>query len=83
MAVVVFYSAYYHSPVGRLRLLSDGERLTGLKIGEPKYSTDMAADDIREQEDLPVFIRTRAWLDDYFQGKNPHISSLPLSPRVS
>lgn len=77
----MFYSAYYNSPIGKLLLASDGKNLTGLWIEKQKYYADTAPDDIQEQADLPIFIKTREWLDKYFQGKNPAVSELPLAPR--
>lgn len=77
----MFYSAYYDSPIGKLLLASDGKNLTGLWIEKQKYYADTAPDDIQEQADLPIFIKTREWLDKYFQGKNPAVSELPLAPR--
>ena len=77
----MFYSSYYNSPVGRLLLASDGANLTGLWIEKQKYYADTAPDDIREKDDLPVFIKTKAWLDRYFKGDTPLISDLPLAPQ--
>ncbi len=77
----MLYSAYYNSPIGRLLLASDGKNLTGLWIEKQKYYADTVPDDIQEQADLPIFIKTREWLDKYFQGKNPAVSELPLAPR--
>lgn len=76
----MFYSAYYDSPIGKLLLASDGENLTGLWIEKQKYYADTAPKDIQEKPDLPVFAQTRQWLDEYFQGKQPPISELPLAP---
>lgn len=78
----MLYSAYYNSPIGRLLLASDGKNLTGLWIEKQKYYADTVPDDIQEQADLPIFIKTREWLDKYFQGKNPAVSELAAgSPR--
>lgn len=77
----MFYSSYYNSPVGKLLLASDGTNLTGLWIEKQKYYADTAPDDIREKDDLPVFIKTKAWLDRYFKGDTPLISDLPLAPQ--
>jgi methylated-DNA--[protein]-cysteine S-methyltransferase len=77
----MFYSTYYNSPIGKLLLASDGKNLTGLWIEKQKYYADTAPDNIQEQADLPIFIKTREWLDKYFQGKNPAVSELPLAPR--
>lgn len=58
------------SPVGVLTLASDGESLTGLWIEGQKYhSATMSATSI--ERDLPVFVLTRQWLEDYFNGEQP------------
>ena len=63
----MFYSAYYHSPIGKLMLAGDEQNLTGLWIEKQKYYADTAPEDIREKEDLPVFVKTKEWLDQYFE----------------
>ena len=56
------YVCHYSSPVGILRLESDGKALTGL------WFTDQSS----TQEDiLPIFDETIRWLDIYFSGKDP------------
>lgn len=65
----------YLSPIGPLRLTSDGNALTGLWFHDRK--PDPAADQCRE--DLAIFDSTRRWLDDYFSG-NPRKIDFPLAP---
>lgn len=65
----------YHSPIGPLRLTSDGTALTGLWFHDRK--PDAAADQYRE--DLAIFNSAKRWLDDYFSG-NPRKLDFPLSP---
>ncbi len=77
----MFYKTSYNSPLGHLLLASDGINLTGLWIENQKYFADTVPDDIQEKADLSVFIKTKEWLDKYFQGKNPKISDLPLAPK--
>lgn len=76
----MFYSAYYNSVIGRLLLVGDGQNLTGLWIERQKYYADTMPAEIKESPDLPLFVKTRKWLDDYFQGKKPDISDIPLAP---
>ena len=76
----MFYKTGYTSPIGKLLLASDGSNLTGLWIEKQKYYADTAPKDIQEKASLPIFIRTKKWLDEYFQGKKPQISDLPLAP---
>lgn len=76
----MFYSAFYDSPVGKLFMTSDGINLTGLWIKKQKYPAGIDPRDVREKEDLPVFVQTAGWLDKYFQKQNPEIRELPLAP---
>ena len=60
------YHTDYSSPIGTISITSDGEALTGLsfrKQGECLYNAS--------QNELPVFIQTRRWLDIYFSGNIP------------
>ena len=64
------------SPLGQLTLTSDGIALTGLWM-----DTQIIPDaHYIHQDGLPVFLQTKAWLVDYFLGKNPDVHDLPLSP---
>ena len=64
------------SPLGILTLTSDGESLTGLWMD----SQDPPKAEYTRKDDLPVFQRTRHWLDAYFLGNTPAPADLPLSP---
>lgn len=61
--MIMEYFNHYDSPVGTLLLVSDGNNLTGLYMHRP----------IPEETDLPVFARTKQWLDAYFRGENPGV----------
>ena len=59
------------SPLGELLIVSDGTCLTGLTIqSQPDSSW--------QQGDLPLFDTVRSWLTEYFAGKRPDVSCLPL-----
>lgn len=79
----MFYSMHYPSPVGELLLASEDENIVGLWIEGQKYFADTVIDEITEKPKLPVFSTARQWLDQYFAGKNPSISGLPLAPQGS
>ena len=76
----MYYSTHYKSPVGDILLVSDGNNIIGLWIGEQKYIGNTMPKDITEKDDLPIFREVIAWLDDYFAGKQPQLSRLPLAP---
>ncbi len=71
------YTTHYDSPLGKLTLAGDGENLTGLWFDGQKYAPYPSPESPAPQE-LPVFIRTRQWLDIYFSGKAPGFTP-PLS----
>ena len=64
------YISKYASPVGMLTLASNGESLTGLWIEGQDYFPELDQSAI-VKDDLPVFLQTIQWLEDYFKGKNP------------
>lgn len=67
----------YDSPLGGIILASDGKALTGLWFSGQKYFGDtLGKTPVRKA--LPVFDRTKEWLDIYFSGKDPDFTP-PLS----
>ena len=77
------YTMKYQSPLGEVLVASDGENITGLWLEGQKYFLSTMDDILIEKEDLPVFIAVKKWLTQYFAGKNPDISPIPLAPRGS
>lgn len=75
-----YYSAYYDSPVGRIMLGTNDKGLVGLWIEGQKYFGDTVDGEFMEKPELPVFNAVRKWLDEYFAGNKPSISSLALAP---
>lgn len=69
-------SRSYPSPLGLLTLVSDGTSLTGLRFSSEKPCRTSA-----EPDTFPLFRETALWLDAYFSGDQPAVSSLPLLPR--
>lgn len=64
------------SPLGTITLASDGEFLTGLWLEGQRHFVCPSATDA----ELPIFVETKRWLSDYFQGKNPGPTP-PLAPK--
>jgi methylated-DNA-[protein]-cysteine S-methyltransferase len=60
----------YKSPFGGIILASDGEALTGLWFAGQKYFGSTLSCENNEKQ-LPVFEKTKAWLDCYFGGGEP------------
>ena len=83
MHVLLWYrkadmAVYVHtcnSPLGLIRMTSDGQSLTSLKFEDHPMPETSA--------DLPVFEQTEHWLNQYFKGKIPDIDIpvfLPVTP---
>lgn len=59
----------YLSPLGIIKLESDGEYLTGLWFDKSKDSNKRMVNN--EYKNLSIFDETKKWLDIYFSGFNP------------
>ena len=71
------YIHYYNSPLGRITLASDGEKLSGLWFEGQKYYGSTLSEE-NEQRKLLIFEQTGQWLDTYFSGQQPDFTP-PLS----
>ena len=71
------YIHYYDSPLGRITLASDGEKLSGLWFEGQKYYGSTLSEE-NEQRKLLIFEQTGQWLDTYFSGQEPDFTP-PLS----
>lgn len=76
----MIYSTNYVSPIGLIKLASDGKFLIGLWMEGQKYFGDTISEEMIEQNKGLIFDKTRDWLDRYFAQKRPAISELPLAP---
>ena len=73
------FESRLHSPLGEVRLRSDGESLKGLWfVGQVNDAKDI--DDIEIKNDLPIFGQVESWLESYFSGKQASIT-IPLQPK--
>jgi methylated-DNA--[protein]-cysteine S-methyltransferase len=73
------FESRLHSPLGEVRLRSDGESLIGLWfVGQVNDAKDI--DDIEIKNDLPIFGQVESWLESYFSGKQASIT-IPLQPK--
>jgi len=76
----MYYKTTHQSPLGILTLACTENALVGLWTEEQKYFGDTLLENTTENPNIPIFDKTKKWLDDYFAGKNPAISELPLAP---
>lgn len=80
---LMYYATDYISPLGRVKLTTDGEALIGLWLEGQKYFGGKVKEEFVENRSLPVLENAKDWLDRYFAGKKPEISELPLAPMGS
>lgn len=74
------YISKFKVPLGEVLLASDGTNLVGLWLeGQQRFAAGLSGAQVRK-DDLPIFQRTRAWLEEYFAGKNPALEGLVLAP---
>ena len=67
------------TPLGEVRLRSDGKSLTGLWfVGQVNDAKDNS--DIEIKDDLPIFGQVETWLESYFSGNQTPII-FPLQPK--
>lgn len=60
----------YDSPLGRITLAGDGEKLTGLWFSGQKYYGSTLTGTLAQGR-CPAFDQAMRWLDIYFAGKSP------------
>lgn len=76
----MIYKTYYNSKVGKILLASKDNKLIGLWIEGQKYYLEKLNEEIIEKDDEPILLKTKEWLNRYFQGEKPDIKELPLAP---
>ena len=79
----MIYISYYSSPLGELLLASEDDKLIGLWMEGQKYYFSNITGEIRRNDDDIVLIKTKKWLDRYFNGENPDVDELELNPKGS
>ena len=72
------YYCTYESKIGLLYLISDGESLSGCYLEGQKYFPNNI-DNYLLDEELAIFVKSKAWLEKYFNGENPSIDEIPLN----
>ena len=79
----MYYSTIYSSPIGKITLASDGEKMIGLWNEGQKYHGDAIFKNMTVKNNIPVFDNTKKWLDRYFAGEKPAACELPVAPMGS
>ena len=70
------YISHYISPVGNILLAADHAGLTGLWFEGQKYFA-RSLDREHEEKEIPLFAKTKQWLNIYFSGIEPDFA-VPL-----
>jgi methylated-DNA-[protein]-cysteine S-methyltransferase len=68
------YTPHWQSPLGTIKLASDGEALVGLWFDGQKSGAAALDPCHEERADLPVFDETKLWLEIYFNGHVPYFT---------
>ncbi|MCL2202307.1 MAG: methylated-DNA--[protein]-cysteine S-methyltransferase [Oscillospiraceae bacterium] len=76
----MYYKTTYKSPIGIITLASDGENLLGLWNENQKYHGASIPEEMTKEDSLEIFAKAKNWLEQYFEGKQPGIETLPLAP---
>ena len=66
----------YISPIGELKLISKNNKLIGVHIIRKESSKN--TNKIIQDNDEPILIKTKLWLDEYFKGNKPNINELEI-----
>ena len=68
---------YYDSIVGKLTIVTSCNKLIGLYMENQKKDFKKTKEEVLLEEDDTI-IKTKKWLDDYFDRKKPSIESLDI-----
>ena len=72
------YYCTYESKIGLLYLISDGNSLIGCYLEGQKYFPNNI-DNYYLNEELSILVKSKDWLEKYFNGENPSIDEIPLN----
>ena len=79
----MIYTTHYKSPIGDLLLASKEGKLIGLWIEGQKYYKSNFLEEMEENENEKILLKTKKWLDRYFRNQKPRINELELNPIAS
>lgn len=80
MEIFMYYTAHYTSPVGALTIAANETSITGLWIDGQKYYAATLPDKVQCDEQHPILVNAKLWLDRYFSGRKPKSSELSIAP---
>ena len=70
----MLYRSHYDSPLGLILLAADEVGLTGLWLEGQKHYAKKLSRELDMEEELPIFIAAKRWLDQYFSGQVPEVA---------
>ena len=73
-------TTYYNSPLGKILLASKDNKLIGLWIEGQKYYLENLQEEICKNNNDKTLVKTKNWLDRYFNKEKPNINELKLNP---
>ncbi len=76
----MIYITHYNSPIGDMLLACKENKLIGAWIEGQKYYFGNLKEKVHESKDEEIFIKTKHWLDRYFNKQKPDINELELAP---
>lgn len=76
----IFYKSYYNSPIGKILIVSNNTHLLGVWIENQKYYLETIEQESILDKETETIIKTKKWLDRYFDLKKPNINELMLEP---
>ncbi len=76
----MYYKTHYNSPVGKIWLVSDETNLVGAWLQGQKYFFGTLTQELMLSKEVPVLIKAKKWLDQYFNFQKPSISELSVAP---
>lgn len=79
----MIYKAYFNSPVGKILLASENNQLIGLWLENQKYYLGQIKEELIENDNEEILVKTKAWLNEYFKGNQPKIAELALNTKGS
>lgn len=72
------YISNYKSPIGNLLIASKNNKLIGLWIENQKYYLSNFKEEMKISNDIEILVKTKQWLDRYFNGEKPNINELEI-----
>lgn len=72
------YISNYKSPIGNLLIASKDNKLIGLWIENQKYYLSNFKEEMKISNDIEILVKTKQWLDRYFNGEKPNINELEI-----